>query len=126
MALKELAVLGLTTKFVNPSHTGIVTIISSPSTKVTAENKGVYKDLMNISITNGSDGSTTTNATGSGVINATSTKIKIENIPPIRKGDQNLIPILMTGTNNSPPPPTSTYTTIVEIDNPGQVKVYGE
>jgi hypothetical protein len=121
---KELAVVGMTFKFVNPAHSGTVTVTGIASTKVKAGGQFIYKNNLTISIANGSDGSIT-NATGTGTLIATSTKLKTENVIPLRKGDKSTI-ITMTGTNPSPPPPTSTYTTQVEIDNAGQTKAKGE
>jgi len=121
---KELAVVGMTFKFVNPAHSGTVTVTGIASTKVKAGGQYIYKNNLTISITAGSDGSIT-NATGTGTMVATSTKLKTENIIPLRKGDKSIV-ITMTGTNPSPPPPTSTYTTQVEIDNAGQTKVKGD
>jgi len=112
----------MTFKFENPAHSGTVTITTPASTKVKAGGVGVHKDNMAIVISNGSDGSIT-NATGSGVINATAQKAKADGVLVLREGDKNNIPIVMTGTNPSPPPPTSTYTTVVVIDDPGQDKV---
>ena len=122
---KELAVVGMTFKFVNPAHSGTVNVTGVASTKLKAGGQFVYKDNLTISIVNGSDGSTTINATGTGTMTATSTKLKTENVKPLRKGDKSII-ITMTGTNMSPPPPTMTYTTQVEIDNSGQSKTKGE
>lgn len=116
-----LAVVGMTFKFVNPAHTGSITVVGSPSTKLKAGVNFAYKDNLSISISNGSNGSIT-NATGVGTMLATALKNLIESSKPLRKGDKSTI-ITMTGTNPSPPPATSTYTTQVEIDDPGQNKV---
>jgi hypothetical protein len=125
MALKEIAVVGMTFKFVNPAHSGTVTVTGAASTKVKAGGQFVYKTLLAISISNGSDGSTTINATGTGVLIATAIKNKVDGQFVLRKGDQSTV-IPMTGDNISPPPPTMAYTTVVEIDDPGQNKVRGE
>jgi hypothetical protein len=124
MALKEFAVVGMTFKFVNTAHSGDIAVTGISSIKVKAGNQFVYQNNLSITITNGSDGSIT-NATGSGTMTATSTKNLVENVAPLRKGDQSIV-ITMTGTNPSPPPPTAQYTTQVEIDDPGQTKVKGE
>ena len=120
-----IATENMTFKFDNPAHSGTVTIITTASIKVKADGNAVHKDLMAVSITGGSDGSIT-NATGAGVINATSTKVKADNVLVLRKDDKNNIPIVMTGTNPAPPPPTSIYTTVVVIDDPGNTKVKAE
>jgi hypothetical protein len=122
--MKEVAVLGCTWKLLT-GHSGTVTVVTPASTKTKCKNgimKGVYKDNLAITIASGSDGSIT-NATGSGTINATSTTTKVENQYVLRKGDKNIVPIVMTGTNPSPPPPTLAYNETVEIDDPGQSSV---
>jgi len=124
MAKKDIAVVGMTFKFVNPAHSGTVTVVGLASTKNKAGGAFIYKTTLAITISNGSDGNVT-NATGAGTIIATSTKALADNLPPLRKGDQS-IPITMTGTNPSPPPPTLAYVTVVEIDDPGQNKVSSE
>jgi len=120
--MKYIAVEGCTLSFRNPSHSGTITITSPASSKVKADNKGVYKSLLNVVISNGTDGSTTSSATGSGVIIATATKTKADNIFVLRIDDESAV-ITMTGTSMSPPPPTSTYTTTVYISDAGQSKV---
>lgn len=126
MAKIELAVVGMTFKFVNPAHSGTVTVTGLASTKIKASGQFVYKDTLAISISNGSDGSIT-NATGVGTMIATSTKNReiSDLLFILRKGDKSII-ITMTGDNPSPPPPTAQYNTQVEIDDPGQTKVKGE
>ena len=119
-----MAVVGMTFKFVNPAHSGTVTVTGVPSTKLKAGGQFAYKDTLAISITAGTDGSIT-NASGVGTMMATSTKLTTEAIKPLRKGDKSIV-ITMTGTNPAPPPPTATYTTQVEIDDPGQTKAKGE
>lgn len=121
---KYIAVDGMTLSFDNPAHSGNISILGLPSLKMKCDGKGVYKDLLAISISNGTDGSIT-NATGAGVINASAIKVKSEGQFVLRVDDKNNIPIVMTGTNPSPPPPTSTYTTVVKITDAGQTKVKG-
>ena len=121
------AVEGMTFEFIDENHSGEVTITGAPSTKVRKipENKWVYKDKMSISIANGSDGATTDNATGSGVIDSSAIKEKVEGVYPLREEDKNNIPIIMTGTNRNPPPTVMTYTTLVKIKDAGQDKSKG-
>lgn len=129
MANELLAVEGMTFKFVNPAHSGTVTVTataipnSTISTKVSCESRFTYMNNLIVVITNGSDGNITA-ATGTGTIPATAAKTLVQNIAPLRKGDQS-VEITMTGTNPSPPPPTDTYITQVEIDDPGQSSVSG-
>lgn len=120
MANKEIAVVGCTWKFPT-GHSGTVTVISPASTKMTCSSLGVYKDNLSVSISAGTNG-TVSNATGTGTINATATKTKCEGSFVLRKGDSNLIPIVMTGTITSPPY-TGTYNETIEIDSAGQTKV---
>jgi hypothetical protein len=115
----------MTFKFVNPAHSGTVQVTGTASTKGKAGGNGIYLDNLTISIINGSDGGSIINATGSGYMIATAIKNLLESQKPFRKGDKSNI-ITMTGTNTSPPPPTLTYTTQVEVDDPGQTKVLGE
>src|SRR4030042_1470438 len=121
MAKKEFAVQQMTFKFVNPNHSGTVQVTGSPSTKVKKipENRYCYKNNLSITIINGSDGSTTDSATGSGQMIATCVSNKCESVKPLRKGDKSGV-ITMTGKNRNPPPPTSTYTPQEEIDDSGQ------
>lgn len=118
MSLKEIAVQGSTLKFQNPAHSGTITITTPPSTNTKVDSKGVYAGVLTVTISNGSDGSIT-NATGTGTITPTALFVKVDGQLVIRKGDFS-IPITMTGQNPSPPPPTSTYLTTVEIDDPNQ------
>ncbi len=121
------AVEGMTLGFVNSSHTGTITITGSPSTKARKipENKFLYLDKLTISISNGSDGSTTDNATGTGMIDASEIKSELEGQHILRNEDITNIPIVMTGTNKNPPPNTMTYTTQVKITDPNQNKIKG-
>ena len=124
MALIELAVTGMTFKFVNLAHSGTVTVTGNASTKVSSETKFVYLDTLTITIAGGTDG-TVTGATGAGTMIATSLKTLIETKAPLRKGDQS-IPITMTGNPPSGSSSPTTYVTIVEIDNPNQTKSLSE
>jgi len=117
MALELIAVQGMTFKFVNPAHSGVVTVTGAPSIKVKA-GSGVYKDKLTIAISAGTDG-TVVNATGSGNIPATAAKTKADGSLVLRKGDQS-IDILMAGTIPGSGP--GSYTTKVEILDPGQTK----
>lgn len=124
MSQEFFAVTDMSLDFVNSGDSGDITITGSPSTKVKADNKFVYQEGTIITITNGSNGSIT-NATGSGAMVATTTKNFAENKRMLRNGDRSA-PIIMTGTNPSPPPATATYVTVVEIDDPNQTKWKGE
>jgi hypothetical protein len=121
------AVEGMTLAFIDSLHTGTITITGSPSMKARKipENKYVYKDKLAIAISNGGDGSTTDNATGTGEINASEIKSKLEGEFVLRRDDKSTVPIIMTGTNRNPPPATMTYTTQVKISDPAQDKCRG-
>lgn len=121
---KYIAVVGMTLGFVNPAHSGTITVTGASSTKVKAGGQFVYQTSLTISITAGTDGSIT-NATGTGTITATATKVKAETKLVLRVDDLSDV-ITMTGTNPAPPPPTATYTTQVKITNAGQTKAKAE
>jgi hypothetical protein len=116
------AVEGMTVSFNNPSHTGDISF-GSPSEKANDGNGNrCYLDNLLVTITNGSDGSTTINATGTGYLNATTRYVTLEDEKPLRQTDKNNTPILMTGTTMTPPFNPSTYYTNIRITNAGQNK----
>jgi hypothetical protein len=117
------AVEGMIIDFKNPAHSGTITIVGSPSEKaMDASGNKCYLDNTEIFITNGSDGSMTINATGTGYINATTQYILLEDEKPLRNTDKNNVSILMTGTITTPPFSVSTYYTDVRITDAGQNK----
>lgn len=121
MAQEFLAVVGANTKIQEAGHSGTI-ILGVPGTKLKADSKFVYKDLTVVNISAGSNGAGCANASGVGVMNATSTKVKTEGQFVLRKGDTGVVP--MTGTDGGGNP--CSYTSTVEIDNAGQAKAKGE
>lgn len=118
-----LAVEGMTVSFNNSSHTGDISL-GSPSEKADDCNGNrCYLDNLQVTITNGSDGNTTMNATGTGLLNATTRFITLEDEKPLRQTDKNNTSILMTGVSITPPYNPSVYYTDIRITNAGQNKV---
>lgn len=108
------------------TYTGNVSI--NPATSLLCDNikiqgKKAYK-VIGFTVSNASNGSITA-ATGLGVINGNSQKVKCDNMPIILENAESAI-ITLTGTNPSPPPPSAIFTDTVIINNAGQMKVKGE
>jgi hypothetical protein len=128
MALKEIAVEGLTISHSTGSNLsgGSFTITSTPSIKVKAEGKGIYRGTLNFSFSGGTyAGGVSSSATGSGSINFTATKTKADGQFVLRKDDSGTV----SGTYQVPPPPpgvTSPFTASVEISDANQTKVKAE
>lgn len=127
MSLKEIAVEGCTLEFQN-GGTGTITINpNQASTKVKAEGKGVYKTLkFTISGYTGGAITVTGSGTGSGEINASAQKVKVEGNAVFLKGD-----VSSTITINGLQPAEgggtkpATNQEIVKITDAGQTKVKG-
>lgn len=127
MSLKEIAVEGCTLEFQN-GGTGTITINpNQASTKVKAEGKGVYTSLQ-FTISGYTGGAITVakSGSGSGTINATAQKVKVEGNAVFLKGDvsstitiNGLKPVEGGGTA------PATATEIVKITDAGQTKVKG-
>jgi hypothetical protein len=125
MALTEVAVQGMTLVFSDPNVQGTITITGSPSAKVKASNKGVYKDNLGISVTNityPSAGATTPDpGPKTANFSATIAKVKADGQLVLVKNDE-------TGTINATPyipgaPPTPYPISFkVKISNAGQTK----
>jgi len=64
-----------------------LTITSIPSTKVKANNQGVYRGQIVVTVTNGVSGSCLEGA-GIIIIPATATKVKLDNQSVMREGDE--------------------------------------
>lgn len=127
MAIKLVAVDGLTLDpqgIVTPG-TGVLTITSTPSTKVLAQTKGVYKTPLNFTLAGA-------NATGydpgtvgtapSGSIPGTAIKTLADGVLVMRVDDQ-FATVPMTGTIGGTPTP---FVEAWKITNAGQTKVQGE
>lgn len=125
MALKEIAVDGLTLAPQGIVSGGVLSITSVPSTKVKAEGAGVYKDPLTFTLTGanatGYDPGTVMTV-GSGSIPATALKVKAESLAVMRVDDQ-FATVAMTGTILGTPTP---FTEPWKITNAGQTKVKAE
>lgn len=128
MALKEIAVEGLTISHSTGSSLsgGSFTITSSPSIKVKAEGKGVYRGTLTFSFSGGNyTGGVSGSAAGAGSINFTAIKTKADGQFVLRKDDSGTV----SGTyqpTGSPPPPPAPFSANVEISDANQTKVKAE
>lgn len=124
MALKEVAVDGLTLTPQGIVSGGVITITAVPSIKVKIEGKGVYKNPFIFTFAGG-------NATGydpgtvvsvaPGSIPATAIKNKVDGLLVMRVDD--LVSMGMTGTIGGTPTP---FPEVWKITNAGQIKVRAE
>lgn len=120
---KFFAVDGMQLEFVNPSESGVLTMVTPASTKLKGSSKGVYKNGAIVQVTNFAN-SSVTGGVGTGSFIATSTKNKTEGVLVLRADD--LATITGTGNNVSPPPTTLPFTTTVKIKDAGQTKLKGQ
>jgi len=127
MAVKLVAVDGLTLTpqgIVTPG-VGTLTITSTPSVKVLAEGKGVYKTPMTFTLAGGSASGydpTTVATVGPGSVLGTSIKNLADGSLVMRVDDQ-AVAVPMTGTIGGTPTP---FAETWKITNAGQTKVQGE
>lgn len=125
MALKEIAVDGLTLAPQGIVSGGSLSIVSTPSTKVKCEGNGVYKTPLQFTLSGanatGYDPGTVMTV-GVASIVATALKVKAEAILVMRVDDQNLT-VSMTGTISGTPTP---FVEPWKITNAGQSKVKAE
>ena len=101
---------------------GVFTVTSTPSAKVKAEDKGVFKAPLSVSFTGGSfPGLVAGSVKGTGTISATAIKTKAENILVMRESDVGTF----TGTGTLPPPAVGEGPAAgpIEISSAGQTKV---
>lgn len=109
MPLKNVAVQGLTLSpqgIVTPGS-GVLTITSTPSTKVLVESKGVYKSPLTFTLTGGTAAGYdpgTVQTAPNGSITATAVKVLADGTVVMRVDDQNLA-VPMTGTISGTPTP---------------------
>lgn len=104
--------------------TAKATIIDTPSIKVKAEGKGVYKTPLKVQVEGATQGSFTQTAPSTGTIISTAKKVKADNILVILEGDKTNTPVQCPATD----PNTGATTTIpvtVTIQAAGQTKVKG-
>lgn len=115
---KYIAVEGATLKLSSGTATG-KEITSSPSSNSKIEGNGIYNGTINVQIS-GFVGSTVATQTGggSGSIDGTASKTKVDGNPVVLKGDESG-DILITG-NYANGNPGAQETITVSIDDPGQ------
>lgn len=101
---------------------GQVSVTSTPSDKVKCDGKKAYLEKIEFNVANYVGGAITTPiaASGSGTINGTAQKIKIEEKPAILQGDN--VQITLSGMSGST---TVSQVDIVTIIAAGQTKVKG-
>lgn len=126
MALKLIAVSGMTVQVSDPTVVATITITGSPSLKVKAEGNGVYKDSLGVTVTAITVPSAGATIPDPGPYNvtfsATAQKVKADGSLVLRVDDE-------TGTINATPKIPSTPSPIdfpvsfkIEISNAGQSK----
>ncbi|MEI0526051.1 hypothetical protein R4K54_09015 [Brachyspira murdochii] len=120
--MKYIAVQGCT--LTTDNATAQATIIDSPSVKVKAGGKGVYKTPLKVQVAGATQGSFTQTAPSVGNIESTAQKVKADNILVILEGDKTNMPVQCPATD----PSTGATTTImvtVTVQQAGQTKVLG-
>lgn len=125
MSLKYIAVEGCTLEFQVEGASGNIEITGTPSTKVKADGKAVYKEIK-FSISNYNGGAVTnSDGTGTGSIIASAQHVKVEGNAVILEGDVSAtVEISGTTTTSSGPTPVTT-TDVVKVTAAGQSKVKG-
>ena len=119
---KNIAVKGCTLSL--SVGVGTVSISSPESTTVKFDGKGCYSGPLNISVSNFADTSTQiVQGAGFGVINPTSTKVKVDGNFVVLEGDN--CDVLITGVHSASGV-TLTQTVNVQISNAGQTKGVAE
>jgi hypothetical protein len=125
MALLEIAVSGLTLAPQGIVSGGVLTITSTPSTKVKCESKGIYGGTLQFTLAGanatGYDPGTVTTV-GTATITTTATKDKVGGQFVMRKNDQNLV-VSMTGTISGTPTP---FVEPWKITAAGQTTIKGQ
>lgn len=125
MSAIELACEGCTLKFTNTSHTGSILIApigvggstgSKAKCRVNDVDNQVYVGVK-FTVSGASNGAGITAGTGTGTITGSATKVKVSGQPPVRKGD--CVTIIITGVQSGSP---ATYSSELEVDDPGQTK----
>jgi len=126
MALKEVAVQGMTIGITGAGISGSVTVLGTPSTKVKAEANGVYKDNLSVTIPTGlrdTPGLCTSVAPFPTNVPASAVKNRVDGVEPLRVDDE-------TGTLNVPGVldggGACVISTTVKITDAGQTKVRAE
>jgi len=119
-----------TLSIITPGVSGVITVLSVPSTVMKAEGKGVYKKEIEFSVANvvavapaPPCGSVTPGTVTSAKILATAIAVTTEGDAVMRLGDK-VTGVTTTGATNPGSPPIScTITFDVEITDAGQNKV---
>ena len=120
--MKYIAVQGCTLTTDNAAAQA--TIIDSPSVKVKAGGKGVYKTPLKVQVTGATQGNFAQTAPSVGNIESTAQKVKADNVLVILEGDKTNTPVQCPATD----PSTGATTTImvtVTVQQAGQTKVLG-
>lgn len=127
--MKLLANEDCTVEITSSGVSGVVSINSSPSTVLFANNKSVYAGPMILSITNIKKSScgTATPGTATAIIQPTSKKITTQGKAVLREGDKVTgVKALGATEPNSPSPTPCSIMFDVEITNSGQSVVKGK
>jgi len=121
MPNKKVVVQGAVLGFKEPIITGNVTFVSSSSTKVKAENKGVYKGSVQFTVNSATNSTTTCtlSAPYSDSFSPLAVKTTVESEKPLREDDEKLV--VLTGTDSGGNPCTINATIVIK--DSGQTKV---
>ena len=118
---KFIAVQGCT--LTTDNATAQATIIDTPSMKVKAESKGVYKTPLTVQVVGATQGNFAQTASSVGNIESTAQKVKADNILVILEGDKTNTPVQCPASD--PNGATTTISVTVTVQQAGQTKVLG-
>lgn len=119
--MKLAAVQGCT--LTTDNATAQATIIDTPSIKVKAGGKGVYKTPLKVQVAGATQGSFTQTAPSVGSIESTAQKVKADNVFVILEGDKTNTPVQCPASD--PNGATTTISVTVTVQQAGQTKVLG-
>lgn len=119
---KPIVVLGCT--LTTDNATAQATITDSPSAKVMAESKGVYKTPLNVQVMGATQGNFAQTAPATTTIISTATKVMAEGSLVILEGDKSQMPAMCPATDPSTGA-TMTIPVNVTVQSAGQTKVLG-
>lgn len=122
--MEYIAVQGCTLEVTTTIIEGTTQIISLPSIKCKAKDKGIYRDTVTVSLSAYSDGTYNQVGTATGNFIITSTKCKADNQFVLRYNDSTA-PITINLQNTVTPFDSKTATATVRISDAGQDKVKG-
>lgn len=122
MSLKNVATEDWEWEF--DSGTGTVTVTEGISEKVKCDGKKALMGTIKLTISNYS-GKGISQGSGSGTLDGTANKFKIEGKKAVLEGDESDV-IQVTGMNQAPPPPVKSVTVKVKVKKAGQTKVKAE